>query len=165
MTTDAPVDLYIAAYADEDAAQQDFDALKELVHDGTIFIDVAVLVRRDDEGKITVQENAHEVAKGAMMGALAGLVIGLIFPPGLIASTVVTGAGGAGIGHLMSRRRERKIQKDIEGVLPPGSSGIVAMFDEVWVTHVEKALAKADKIDKDEVDRRSVESLKESARA
>ena len=29
--SDVPVDLYIAAYGDADAAQRDFDALKELV--------------------------------------------------------------------------------------------------------------------------------------
>ena len=69
MTTDVPVDLYIAAYDDPDAAREDFDALKELVKEGLIFVDVAVLVRRGDDGKIEVQENAHEVAKGAMVGA------------------------------------------------------------------------------------------------
>jgi len=165
MTTDVPVDLYIAAYDDPDAAKEDFDALKELVKEGLIFLDVAVLVRRGDDGKIEVQENAHEVAKGAMVGALAGVVIGLIFPPGLIAATVVTGAAGAGIGELMSKHREHKIEKDLEDVLPVGSSGILAIFDEVWVAQVEKALKKADKIDKDQVDRADVDAIKKSAEA
>ena len=76
--SNAPVDLYIAAYGDPDAAKGDFEALKELVRDGAIFVEVAVLVSRDDEGKITVVENAHEVAKGAMVGAAAGFVLGLL---------------------------------------------------------------------------------------
>src|SRR4029450_14054036 len=80
--SDVPVDLYIAAYDDADAAQEDFDVLKELVKDGVIFMDVAVLVSRDAEGKLTVKENAHEVAKGGMVGALGGLVLGLVFPAG-----------------------------------------------------------------------------------
>lgn len=161
--TDVPVDLYIAAYDDPDAAQADFDALKELVKGGVIFMDVAVLVSRDAEGKITVKENAHEVAKGGMVGALGGFVLGLIFPAGVIAATVVGGAAGAGIGGLMSHHREREIKKDIEDVLPPDSSGIVAIFDEVWVAQVEKALAKAAKIDKEKVDRESVERAKKAA--
>jgi uncharacterized membrane protein len=165
MTTDVPVDLYIAAYDDPDAAREDFDALKELVKEGLIFVDVAVLVRRGDDGKIEVQENAHEVAKGAIVGAAAGFLIGLIFPPALIASTVVTGAAGAGIGELMSLHRERKIEKDLEDVLPVGSSGIITVFDEVWVAQVEKALEKAAKIDKDQVDRGDVDSIKKSAEA
>jgi uncharacterized membrane protein len=161
--TDVPVDLYIAAYDDPDAAQTDFDALKELVKGGVIFMDVAVLVSRDAEGKITVKENAHEVAKGGMVGALGGFVLGLIFPAGVIAATVVGGAAGAGIGGLMSHHREREIKKDIEDVLPPDSSGIVAIFDEVWVAQVEKALAKAAKIDKEKVDKESVEQAKKAA--
>jgi uncharacterized membrane protein len=156
--SDVPVDLYIAAYDDAGAAQEDFDALKELVKDGVIFMDVAVLVSRDAEGKLTVKENAHEVAKGGMVGAL-----GLIFPAGVIAATVVGGAAGAGIGGLMSHHREHEIKKEIEDVLPPDSSGIIAIFDEVWVEQVEKALAKAEKIDKDKIDKESVEKAKEAA--
>jgi uncharacterized membrane protein len=161
--SDVPVDLYIAAYGDADAAQGDFDGLKELVRDGVIFVEVAVLVSRDAEGKLTVNENAHEVAKGGMVGALGGFVLGLIFPAGVIAATVVGGAAGAGIGGLTSHHRE--IKKELEDVLPPDSSGIVAIFDEVWVAQVEKALAKAEKIDKEQVDRESVEKAKEAASA
>jgi uncharacterized membrane protein len=162
--SDVPVDLYIAAYGDPDAAQGDFDVLKELVREGVIFVDAAVLVSRDAGGEITVKENAHEVAKGGMIGAVGGLVLGLIFPPGVIAATVVGGAAGAGIGGLMSHHREHEIKKDVEGILPPGSSGIVAVFDEVWVAQVEKALAKAEKIDKEKVDRESLEQVKEAAK-
>lgn len=161
--SDVPEDLYIAMYEDPDSAQSDFDALKELVKGGAIFMEVAVLVSRDAEGKITVKENAHEVAKGGMVGALGGFVLGLIFPPGLIAATVVGGAAGAGVGGLMSHHREREIKKDIEDVLPPNSSGIVAVFDEMWVAAVDKALAKANKIDKEQVDRESVEEAKKAA--
>ena len=163
--SDVPVDLYIAAYGDADAAQGDFDGLKELVRDGVIFVEVAVLVSRDAEGKLTVNENAHEVAKGGMVGALGGFVLGLIFPAGVIAATVVGGAAGAGIGGLTSHHREHEIKKELEDVLPPDSSGIVAIFDEVWVAQVEKALAKAEKIDKEQVDRESVEKAKEAASA
>ena len=124
-----PVALYIAAYDDPDAAKGDFDALKELVKAGVIFVDVAVLVRRDADGKISVKENAHEVAAGTMVGAAAGLLIGLIFPPAFLASGVVGGAVGAGVGGLVSAHRESEIKKDVEDVLPPGSSGIITLFD------------------------------------
>ena len=51
MANDDPKLLYIAAYDDADGAQVDFDALKELVRDGVIFVDVAVLVSRDDDAR------------------------------------------------------------------------------------------------------------------
>lgn len=164
MSNDVPVDLYIAAYSDAGAAKQDYDALKELVREGIIFVDVAVLVSRDDDGKISVTENAHEVAKGSMVGAAAGAVLGLIFPPSILAAAVVTGAGGAAVGGLMSHHREHEIKKNVEDVLPNNSSGIIAVFDEIWVAQVEKALAKADKIDKEKADKESVEQVKEAAK-
>ncbi|HTG48037.1 MAG TPA: DUF1269 domain-containing protein [Actinomycetota bacterium] len=164
MGKDDPKLLYIAAYDDPDGAQGDFDALKDLVKHGVIFTDVAVLVRRDDEGKIEVKENAHEVAGGSMVGAAAGLIIGLIFPPGVIAATVVGGGLGAGAGGLLSHHREHEIKKDIEDVLPPGSSGIVTVFDVTWKPKVDDALKKASKVDEEEVDAESVEKVKEAAK-
>jgi len=158
-----PVALYIAAYDDPDAARGDFDALKELVKAGVIFVDVAVLVSRDADGKISVKENAHEVAAGTMVGAAAGLLIGLIFPPAFLASGVVGGAVGAGVGGLVSAHRESEIKKDVEDVLPPGSSGIITLFDITWKPKVDEALSKASKIDEEDVDADSAAKLKEEA--
>ena len=41
----------------------------------------------------------------------------------------------------------------------------MAVFSEVWVDKVEKALAKAEKIDKEKVDPGSVEKVKEAAKS
>jgi len=163
MAKDDPKVLYIAAYDDEGSAQEDFDALKELVKAGAIFIDVAVLVSRDAEGKISVKENAHEVAGGTMVGAAAGLLIGLIFPPSIIAATVVGGAAGAGVGGLVSHHRGTEIKKDVEDTLPANSSGIITVFDVTLKEKVDKALSKAAKVDEEEVDPKSVDAIKEAA--
>jgi uncharacterized membrane protein len=163
METDDPKLLYIAAYDDADGAQGDFDALKELVRTGAIFVDVAVLVSRGDDGKISVKENAHEVAGGSMVGAAAGFVIGLIFPPSIIAATVVGGGAGAGFGKLLSHHRGNEVKKDVEKVLPSGSSGIIAVFDVTLKPKVEETLSKAAKVDEEEVDANSVEQVKEAA--
>jgi uncharacterized membrane protein len=98
-----------------------------------------------------------------MVGAAAGLLIGLIFPPAVIASTVVGGAAGAGLGGLLSHHRETEIKKNIEDVLPPGSSGIVTVFDITWKPKVDEALAKASKVDEEQVKADSVEQVKEAA--
>jgi uncharacterized membrane protein len=163
MANDDPKVLYIAAYDDEDSAQGDFDALKELVKAGAIFIDVAVLVSRGQDGKISVKENAHEVAGGGMVGAAAGLLIGLIFAPGVIAATVVGAAAGAGVGGLVSHHRETEIKKDVDDTLPIGSSGIITVFDVTLKEKVDKALSKAAKVDEEEVDAKSVEHIKDAA--
>jgi uncharacterized membrane protein len=159
----APVDLYIAAYSDENAAEADWVAIKELARGGIITVDALVLVRREDDGKIHVKDNAHEVAVGTTLGAVGGAVIGLIFPPSLLASAVVGGAIGAGAGGLLDHHMKKQIKADVEDTLPPGSSGIVALFEERWVASIDKALAKADKVSKHEVDPESAEDVKAKA--
>jgi uncharacterized membrane protein len=154
MSTDSavPIDLYIAAYDDEDAAQADWDAIKGMADDKIITVDALVLVSRDDDGKIDVKDNFHEVGAGTAIGAVGGAIVGLIFPPAFLASAVVGAGLGAGGGALLDRHHKKEIKADVENDLPPGSSGIVALFEERWVADVEKALAKASKVDKHEID-------------
>ncbi len=162
-TSDAPVDLYIAVYSDENAAQDDWDGIKELVKDDMITLDGLVLVSRGDDAKIHVDDTFHETRKGAVIGAVGGLVVGLIFPPAFLASGVVGAGLGAGVGGLVSHHEKKEIKEEVEDVLPPNSSAIVALFEERWVEDVEKALAKSDKVTKHEVDRESADEVKAAA--
>jgi uncharacterized membrane protein len=161
--SDAPVDLYIAAYSDPDAAQEDWDDIKQLARDDVITVEGLVLVSRDADGKIEVKDNAKDVGKGAKIGAVGGAVIGLIFPPAFLASAAVGAGVGAGAGALLDHRHKKEIKADVEDVLPPGSSGIVALFDERWADDVEKALPKASKVSKHEVDGDSAADVKATA--
>jgi len=156
----APVDLYIAAYSDPSAAQYDWNDIKQLAKDGVITVDALVLVRRDADGKIEVKDDFHTTGVGVTLGAVGGAVIGLIFPPSLIASAVVGGAIGGGAGALLDHHLKSEIKEDVEDTLPANSSGIVALFEERWVAEVDKALSKADKVTKEEVDPDSVEEAK-----
>jgi uncharacterized membrane protein len=161
--SDAPVDLYIATYSDPEAAQEDWDDIKQLARDKVIMVDGLVLVSRGDDGKIEVKDDANDVGRGAALGAVGGAVIGLIFPPALIASAVVGAGIGAGTGAIVDRHQKKEIKADVEDVLPPGSSGIVALFEERWVDDVEDALEKADKVSKHELDGESADELKTTA--
>ena len=44
----------------------------------------------------------------------------------------------------MSHGEKAEIKADVEHTMPLNSSGIVAMFEEQWVTDVEKALSNAE---------------------
>ena len=161
--SDAPVDLYVAAYSDPDAAQADWDDIKQLVKDKVIIVNGLLLVSRDESGKIDVKDDAHVVGAGAVVGAAGGLLVGLIFPPALLASGVVGAGIGAGIGGLLSHAAKKEIKAEVADDLPPGSSGIVALFEERWAADVEKALPKANKVSKHEVNAKSAEPVKAAA--
>ncbi len=155
---ETPVDLYLAAYSDPDAAQADWDTIKALSSERVITPIALVLISRDEgeDGKIHIKDNAHEVGVGATVGAVGGALIGLIFPPAFLASAVVGAGLGAGAGELLDHHQKKLIKADVERDMPPGSSAILCVFEETWVAQVEKALEKAEKIDKHKVDKDSV---------
>jgi uncharacterized membrane protein len=163
--TQAPVDLYIAAYSDANAAQTDWDAIKQLAKDDVITVEALVLVTRDMDGKIDVKDNFHTVGVAAGLGAAGGLLIGLLFPPAFLASGVVGAGIGAGVGGLVSHSQKKDIKEEVADSLPNNSSGIVALFDEQWVAEVEKATANADNVTKHAVDKDSVEEAKKATAA
>ncbi len=142
-------DLYIAAYSDSGAAEAAWNSLKQSAADDVIELEALALVERDSDGKIHVKDTSHETGTGAKIGAIGGALVGLIFPPSLLA-TAALGAGlGAGTGAVVDRVRKRRIKADVEWALPPGSSGVVVVFDEQWVAEVEKSLTGADKLVRD----------------
>ncbi len=142
---DAPLDLYIAGYGDPESAKADFDRLKKAQRDGIVIIDGAILVSRDADGSLHVKESGdHDVFTGASVGVAGGLVIG-----GLV-------------GKLAKHHEEKGIQRDIEDAVPPGTSAVVAVFEEVWVEEVERQLAKADKKAIKEADKQTAKELKSS---
>ena len=162
--TKAPVDLYIAAYPDAEAAQGDWDAIKQLASDDVIKVDGLILVSRGSDGKINVDDDFHTARKGAAWGAVGGAIVGLIFPPSLLAGAAVGAGAGLGIGGLKSHREKAAIKADVEDTLPLNSSGIVALFEEQWVTEVDKVLSHADQVMKEEVDADSATEVKNAAK-
>ena len=161
--SDAPVDLYVAAYANSDAARDDWDAIKQLAADDVIKVEGLILVSRRSDGKIHVDDDFHTAAKGAAWGAVGGAIVGLIFPPTLLAGALVGAGAGLGMGGLVSHGTKAMIKADVEDALPVNSSGIVAMFDERWATDVDKALSNAANVTKDQVDGKSAEQVKAAA--
>ena len=141
--TERNVSLLVAAYGDDaSAAAEDFQMIKDL--DDTAVV-AAVVMERDSAGKVEVKEHGGGlVGGGTAAGAVGGLVVGLFAPPLLLATVV--GAGiGAGVGALAKRHEAREIGVNAQEWLPPGSSAIVAVVDDLYLDRVDSAVAKATK--------------------
>ncbi|MEU4673263.1 DUF1269 domain-containing protein [Amycolatopsis sp. NPDC023774] len=162
---DAPVDLYIAAYPDPDAAGGDWAGLKQLAHEDVIKVKGLILVSRHGDGKIHVDDDFHTTRKGATWGAVGGAVVGLIFPPSLLAGAFVGAGLGGGLGGLLSHAEKKAIKAEVEDTLPPDCSAIVALFEERWAVEVDKALLHAAKVTKEMVDPDSAEQVTAAASA
>ncbi len=140
--TDRNYTLVIAAYDDEAAARKDFSAMKEL---DDMSVVAAVVMSRDADGKVEVSEHGGKlISRGTGIGAVGGLAIGLFAPPLLLSGVV--GAGiGAGVGAIMKHHEEKKIGVDVEEWLPPSSSAIVAVVDDLYLDRVDEAIVQATK--------------------
>lgn len=130
--------LYIATYPDEVAARADYEVVQAL-HDVDAIGDFDVaIVTKDDKGKVHVDKDETSTRKVAWRGVAAGALVGLLFPPSLIASAVVGGAAGGVAGHLW-KGMSRKDVKELGEVIDEGQAALVVLGD---VT-VSKALEKA----------------------
>ena len=136
---------------------------RSLAKDEVITVDGLVLVSRDMDGKIDVKDNAHTVGVGTVLGAAGGLLVGLIFPPAFLASGVVGAGIGAGVGGLRSHHEKKEIKEEVADDLPPGSSGIVALFEPGPEIEIEEAMSNADKVSKHDVDQASLDEAKSAA--
>jgi uncharacterized membrane protein len=141
--SDTEFDVVIAAYLIPDLAQQDFDALVKLVADEQLEVEGVVLVTVDADGTAAVKETGdHLGRKGLEVGGGVGLVVGLFAPP-LLAATVVGGAVGGVIGKFTRHKIESGLEEKMGAALPPGSAGIVAIYDRAQTDTVNATLASA----------------------
>lgn len=132
--------LFVAAYgADRAAAAEDFRAIEA----AELFTLAAVLLDRDADGTVAVTEHGSgNVGGGAVLGGVAGVVVGLFAPP-LLLVTALGAAVGAGIGEVLKRHQVRKIGVDAERWLPAGSSAVVVLVDATYVDAVDVAATRA----------------------
>ena len=75
----------------------------QLAADDVIRVEAPASVNRDDDGKIHVKDTTNEPGIGAVVGAVGGALVGLIFPPTPLASASVGAGVGAGAGAVIDR--------------------------------------------------------------
>jgi uncharacterized membrane protein len=143
MSSQAPIQIVVAAFQDENQAAAVYQQLKQARKDGTIVIQNAAVLRKDTEGKLHIKD-VYDMGggKGAAIGGVLGGVLGLIAGPVGWAALGGAVAGGLIAKHADGGFSDARLRKLGEG-LKPGSSAIVAVVEHVWVEEVQAALAEA----------------------
>jgi uncharacterized membrane protein len=144
MMSDVPVQVLIAAFGEEKAADEALSELKQAKWAGLIGIQNAAVLRRDEKNKLHVKElKDWGGGKGAAFGGAVGAVLGVLTGPGIL----VAGAAGALIGGLAAKLRDSGFSNErlntIGESLQPGTSAIVAVIEHKWVAEMEKEMAEA----------------------
>jgi uncharacterized membrane protein len=158
--SDEQKDVVIAAYLFDDLAKKDFEAVLKLAEEKRITVEGVVLVQKDRKGEVEVSETGdHLGRKGLKIGGGVGLVVGLFAPP-LLAATAVGAALGGLTGKFAKHRLESGIGKKMDDALPPGSGGVIAVYDTGGADTVDKALVNAVKKSVAQIDGMSAKKLK-----
>lgn len=141
---EVPVQLLVAAFQDENGAEEALNELKAAKKEHLIKIENAAVIHKDAKGKVHIKETKDMGGgKGAAIGGVVGAAIGIL--TGGVGLALV--GGGALIGGLAAKLRDGGFKderlKMLGDSLTPGSSAIVAIVDHVWVAELEKEMQEA----------------------
>ncbi|MET9318155.1 sulfatase-like hydrolase/transferase [Kribbella sp. NPDC003505] len=136
-------DVFVGGYSDLEAAASEFDDLARAVAGKHVALDAAILVTRAEDGTVNVQQTAdHRGRKGVEWGGAVGVLVGLAAPP-LLATTAVGAVAGGLVGRFVDKRTETQMHDKIGENLPPGTGGIIAVFDDSQRLAIEQLLPNA----------------------
>ena len=139
--SEVPVEVMVAAFQDEKAADAVLKELKKAKREKLIGIQNAAVLRKDEKGKIHIKETGDfSGGQGAAMGAATGAAIGIVAGPLLI----VPAAVGALVGGLAAKARDTGFKNErLETIgegMTPGTSAIIAIVEHKWVQQVQQEL-------------------------
>jgi len=135
---DETIDVLIGGYLSKDAAMQDYES----VLDCGGYLHGAVVVTKDLEGNLDVQQTDHMVREGAAGVGAIGFVVGLFAPP-LLAATAIGAVIGAGTGKLLHHRTAEKLEEQAGATIPIGGAGLVVAYPHSAADAVEPAVTRA----------------------
>jgi uncharacterized membrane protein len=158
--------LLVARFANMDLAKAAYEALRDDEAAGGLHIDGVLVVNADEKGKIRVQKMTdHSTRTGFAWGAVAGVVLGIIFPPSILASAAAVGVAGAAVGKIGNVVKKANVAEELADVITPGSSGILALVDVAGIEQAKSDLGDAKEVKAVPVDDETAKAIKEVAAA
>ena len=149
------IDVLIGGYLSKDAAEEDYNAVLECGGD----LQGAVIVSKDLEGNLSVEQTDHMVREGAEGLGAVGFAVGLFAPP-LLAATAVGAALGAGAGELLHHEVSKKLGEQAGDTIPLGGAGLIVAYSHSEAEKVEPAVTRAIQKAIGEAEGRHVQALK-----
>jgi uncharacterized membrane protein len=138
---DNPVEVFVAVFDNEAQAGLALKDFRAMDRAGSIDLIDAVVVVHGTDGKVRFQETADPSGKKlGKRGAIAGGLVGLIFPPSIIAGAIVGGVGGGIWGKIRDKGFKDEDLKAVGESLEPGTSAIVAIAEDKVVEQLMTGL-------------------------
>jgi len=154
LATDGAYYLIVGQFATVELAEATYAEIERLENATSLRIDAVVIASADDEGKIKLhQMTEHSTKTGLKWGIVGGAVLGVIFPPSILASAVGFGVIGSVLGKVRNMGHRSSLSDELEGAIAPGTTGLIVFAQDTAVVEIEQALAKADRIVSKAVDK------------
>jgi uncharacterized membrane protein len=142
--TEKPAIAFIATYDDVADARQDFQEVKQAHSQGFIGEYDAAIVWMNDKGKIELDSVSDEASRKWLWAGLGvGALIGLIFPPSILATSAIGALAGAVIGKF----RDGIAQDDLEQIgeaLTGDNAALVVVAQDRVAEALDKIGARLD---------------------
>ena len=166
LVTDGAHTLIVAQFPTRADVEEAYAQLQEIERNSPYKIDGVVIAECDAEGKVHLGKvTEHSTKTGLKWGVVGGAVLGVIFPPSILASAVGFGAFGAAIGKVHNVMERKGLAEELAGVMRPNTAGIVALVENTAVVEIRKALAKADRIVDKAIDEQLAKEIDREAAA
>jgi len=136
--------IYAARYDSEGEARGDLEVLQEIASVGLVGKYDTAILTKTAEGKVKVEKHGTQAKSGGWKGAVAGGIVGLLFPPSILAGAL-TGAAAGGIAGKLWGGMSRNDLNALGEVLDDGETGLVIVGESTVDEFVEKALKRATK--------------------
>jgi uncharacterized membrane protein len=118
--------LVAIAYPDQATADEVVATLSRLQTEHLITLADAVVVTRNEDGKVKLHQTRRLVAGGAAGGALWGGLIGLLFFVPLL-GMAVGAATGAATGAMTDLGVDDRFMKELGNKLTPGTAALIVL--------------------------------------
>src|SRR6185437_10958261 len=143
MAKQESVFIYLGTYPNQAQARGDYQVVKDLHSMGAVGTYDAAVVTKDDAGKVHVNKDEMATRHGAWGGAAVGALVGILFPPAIIATAEAGAAVGGVSGHLW-RGMSRADCKELGEIIDDGQAALVIVGESTIEQAVDKAALKAD---------------------
>jgi uncharacterized membrane protein len=119
-------DLIAVAYPDRETAETVRQRLAQLTLEHKLELEDAVVVDRDENGKVKLHQAHNPIARGAAGGALWGGLIGMLFLVPLFGMLVGAAAGGTS-GAFVDVGVNDEFMKELGAKLTPGGAALIVL--------------------------------------
>ena len=156
--------LLVARFADPDLAIATYDDLIDAEVAGLLEVDGVLVVKAGEDGKLHVQKMTdHSTRKGLKWGIVGGVVAAVFLPATIVAGAVALGVAGAAAGKARNLHHRVEVEKELAGVITPGTSGILCLVSAMDADAVAQKMPQAEQVKTVPVDAETAGAIKAAA--